>query len=207
MNNFLSNDNRKKSTSNIVKLALFSGIIFILGITPFGFIPLGTFKIVTVHIPVIIGSIILGPKNGAFLGFTFGLTSFIMANLQPNLTSYFFSPIISGNLLSLVICFIPRILVGIIPYYIFKFLKKYININYSLIISGLIGSLVNTIFVLSFIYIFFAEKYAEILNSPLDNLIKIIFASVSVNATLEALCSAVLVLAICKALFKNIKFS
>ncbi|WP_317368487.1 ECF transporter S component [uncultured Tyzzerella sp.] len=195
----------KNFARDLTKLALFSAIIFVLGTTPFGFIPLGAFKIVTIHIPVIIGSIMLGPKKGAFLGFVFGLSSFTMANVQPNLTSYFFSPIISGNLFSLVVCFVPRILVGIIPYYVFKFLKKYININVSLIITGLIGSLVNTVFVLGFIYIFFAEKYAEILNATLDNLITVILASVGVNATLEALASSILVLAICKALFKNTK--
>lgn len=205
MNNFLStNNNQKNFTSSLVKLSLFAGIIFILGVTPFGFIPLGVFKIVTIHIPVIIGSIILEPKKGAFLGFIFGLTSFIMAHLQPSVTSYFFSPIISGNLFSLIVCFIPRILVGVIPYFVFKLLKKCININISLILSGLIGSLVNTVLVLSFIYIFFAEKYAEVLNTTLDNLIIIIFTSVGVNATLEALSSSILVLTICKALFKII---
>ena len=204
MNNFLSNNNQKNFTSNLVKLALFAGIIFILGVTPFGFIPLGVFKIVTIHIPVIIGSIILGPKKGAFLGFIFGLTSFIMAHLQPSVTSYFFSPIISGNLFSLIVCFIPRILVGVIPYFVFKLLKKCININVSLILSGLIGSLVNTVLVLSFIYIFFAEKYAEALNTTLDNLIIVIFTSVGLNATLEALASSILVLTICKAMFKII---
>ena len=205
MNNFLStNNNQKNFTSSLVKLSLFAGIIFILGVTPFGFIPLGVFKIVTIHIAVIIGSIILGPKKGAFLGFIFGLTSFIMAHLQPSVTSYFFSPIISGNLFSLIVCFIPRILVGIIPYFVFKLLKKCMNINISLTLSGLIGSLVNTVLVLSFIYIFFAEKYAEVLNTTLDNLIIIIFTSVGVNATLEALASSILVLTICKALFKII---
>ncbi len=204
MNNFLSNNNQKNFTSNLVKLALFAGIIFILGVTPFGFIPLGVFKIVTIHIPVIIGSIILGPKKGAFLGFIFGLTSFIMAHLQPSVTSYFFSPIISGNLFSLIVCFVPRILVGVIPYFVFKLLKKCININVSLILSGLIGSLVNTVLVLSFIYIFFAEKYAEALNTTLDNLIIVIFTSVGLNATLEALASSILVLTICKAMFKII---
>ena len=203
MNNFLSiNDGSKNSTSDMVKVALFAGIIFVLGTTPFGFIPLGAFKIVMIHIPVIIGSIVLGPKNGAFLGFMFGLTSFISAHLQPVVTSYFFSPIISGNLFSLIVCFVPRILVGIIPYYVFKFFKKYININIALIISGLIGSLTNTVLVLGFIYIFFAEKYAQILNTTLDNLLAVIFASVGLNALLEALASAILVLTICKALFK-----
>ncbi len=202
MNNFSSiNGENKAFTKNIVKLALFSAIVFILGMTPWGFIPLGVFKIVTVHIPVIIGSIVLGPKKGSFLGFLFGLTSFIMAHLQPSLTSYFFSPIISGNLLSLVICFVPRVLVGIVPYFIFKALKK-INISLSLIISGICGSLVNTIFVLGFIYIFFAEKYAEILNTTLDNLIFVIFTTVGANAILEATASAIFVLLICKSIFK-----
>ncbi|WP_250277638.1 ECF transporter S component [[Clostridium] colinum] len=201
MNNSLSKNDKKNFSKDIVKISLFSAIIFTLGMTPFGYIPLGAFKIVTVHIPVIIGSIVLGPKKGSFLGFIFGLTSFIMSHLQPAITSYFFSPIISGNIFSLIVCFIPRILVGIVPYFIFNLLKK-INLNLSLIISGLVGSLVNTIFVLSFIYIFFAEKYAEILNTSLDNLIPVILASVGVNATLEAIASSILVLSICKAIFK-----
>lgn len=188
-------------SKGIVKLGLFCAIIFVLGMTPFGFIPLGAFKIVTVHIPVIIGSIVLGAKKGAVLGFTFGLTSFIGTILQPMVTSYFFSPIISGNFLSLVVCFVPRILVGIVPYYVYKMLKK-ININFALITSGLVGSLVNTIFVLGFIYLFFAQKYAEILNTTVDNLLTVIVATVGVNATLEALASAILVLFICKAIFK-----
>lgn len=203
MNNLiLTNNNNVK---NMVKLAFFSSIIFLFGMTPIGFIPIGSFRIVLVHIPVIIGSIILGAKNGAFLGFVFGLTSFIMATLQPNATSYFFSPIISGNLLSLVVCFLPRILVGIIPYYVFSLLKKYVNVNISLIISSLLGSLTNTIFVLGFIYIFFAQKYAEILNTTIDNLIIVIFTSAGFNALLEALASIILVLAICKTLFKILK--
>lgn len=202
MNILSANDSHKNSISDLVKLALLCGIIFALGLTPFGFIPLGVFKIVTVHIPVIIGSIVLGPKKGAILGFTFGLTSFIMAHLQPSLTSYFFSPIVSGSLFSLIICFVPRILVGVIPYFVFNLCKKYINTNVSLMLSGLIGSLVNTVLVLSFIYIFFAEKYAEILNTTINNLIIVIFTTVGVNATLEAFASAIFVLAICKAIFK-----
>lgn len=188
-------------SKDIVKLGLFCAIIFALGMTPFGFIPLGAFKIVTVHIPVIIGSIVLGAKKGAVLGFIFGLTSSISAILQPTVTSYFFSPIVSGNLLSLVVCFVPRILVGIVPYYVYKMIKK-ININFALIISGLVGSLVNTIFVLGFIYLFFAQKYAEILSTTVDNLLTVIVTTVGINASLEALASAILVLFICKAIFK-----
>ena len=148
-----------------------------------------------------IAQVFQDPKMGAVLGFIFGLTSSISAILQPTVTSYFFSPIVSGNLLSLVVCFVPRILVGIVPYYVYKMIKK-ININFALIISGLVGSLVNTIFVLGFIYLFFAQKYAEILSTTVDNLLTVIVTTVGINASLEALASAILVLFICKAIFK-----
>ncbi len=190
-------------TKDLVLLGLFSAIVFILGMTPLGFIPIGVFKIVTVHIPVIIGSVVLGARKGAFLGFIFGLTSFIMSNIQPTIVSYFFTPVISGNILSLVVCFIPRILVGIFPYYIYKSLKKVCNINIALIISGILGSLTNTVFVMSFICMFFAKKYAEILNTTLDSLFVVILANVGVNAILEAISSAILTFSICKVLLRN----
>ena len=43
--------------------------------TPFGYIPLGFMNATIIHVPVIIGAIILGPKYGGFLGLVFGITS------------------------------------------------------------------------------------------------------------------------------------
>lgn len=204
MNKFLTvNSNKKFSTGDLVKLSLFSSIIFVLGSTPFGFIPIGAFKIVTIHIPVIIGSIILGARKGAILGFIFGLTSFIMSSLQPTTMSYFFTPFLSGNLLSLVVCFVPRILVGVLPAIIFNFCRKFINLNVSLILTGLLGSLVNTFFVITFICVFFGQKYAEKLGTTIDNLGKVIIATVGFNAIIEALCASIFVLAIGKVLFRK----
>ena len=113
------------STKELVEIALFCSIIIVLGMTPLGYIPTPAFNIVTIHIPVIIGSIILGWKRGIILGFCFGLTSLINAHLRTNLMSMFFSPFISGNILSLFICFVPRILVGIVPYFIFNIFKNF----------------------------------------------------------------------------------
>ena len=53
---------------DFVLLALFTAIIFVLGMTPLGMIPLGLIKATSVHIPVIIGALVLGPKYGAVLG-------------------------------------------------------------------------------------------------------------------------------------------
>ncbi|WP_050697444.1 ECF transporter S component [Anaeromassilibacillus senegalensis] len=120
---------------DFVLLALFAAIILLLAFTPIGFIQLPLIKATIVHVPVIIGSILLGPKKGAILGGLFGLTSLISNTMTPTLLSFAFSPAIpapgttSGNWLSLVITFIPRILVGIVPYYVFVLLQKLMKKN------------------------------------------------------------------------------
>ena len=60
-----------------------------------GYIPLGFTRATIIHIPVIIGSIILGPKYGAFLGFIFGLTSLVNNTFNPTVTSFVFTPFYS----------------------------------------------------------------------------------------------------------------
>ena len=80
-----------RKTQDMVKLALFSGIIVVLSLTPMGYIPLGVIKATTIHIPVILGSILLGWKSGAVLGGLFGLTSFMVNTITLNLTSFVFT--------------------------------------------------------------------------------------------------------------------
>ena len=71
-------------TLGMVQVALFAALIIILAFTPFlGYIPLGFTRATIIHIPVIIGSLMLGPKKGAFLGFVFGMTSFINNTMNP----------------------------------------------------------------------------------------------------------------------------
>ena len=73
MNNLTKN--RQKSL-RMVELALLGGIVVVMAFVPFlGYIPLGFTRATIIHVPVIIGSLILGPRNGAALGFLFGLTS------------------------------------------------------------------------------------------------------------------------------------
>ena len=143
-------NNISNKTVSIAQLSLFIAIIALMAFIPFlGYIPLGFSRATIVHIPVILGSIILGPKNGAILGFVFGLTSFLVATFTPDITAFAFTPFYSignihGNFFSLIICFVPRILVGIVPYYIYNFLCKLIQKeNYkqtlALCISGIIG--------------------------------------------------------------------
>lgn len=56
----------------IIQVALFAALIILLSVTPLlQYIPLGYVRGALIHIPVIVGSLILGPKRGALLGLVF----------------------------------------------------------------------------------------------------------------------------------------
>ena len=85
---------RSKKTSEMVKMALFIALIILLSVTPLGYIPLGAINATTIQMSVIIGAVLFGWKKGALLGGVFGLTSLIKNTVQPNLTSFVFSPFV-----------------------------------------------------------------------------------------------------------------
>ena len=68
---------RNNKTAELVLTALFAAIIIIMAFTPLGYIPLVEINATIIHIPVILGALICGPKKVGFLGFIYGLTSFI----------------------------------------------------------------------------------------------------------------------------------
>ncbi len=125
----------KSKSYELVLTALFTAIIIIMAFTPLGYIPLVVINATIIHIPVILGAIFCGPKKGAFLGFVFGMTSFIKNTIMPtSLSAFVFSPILassvagpSGVIKSTIICFVPRILVGIIPYFVYKGVGKLVS--------------------------------------------------------------------------------
>lgn len=123
---------KNEKTYELVLTALFTAIIVIMAFTPLGYIPLVVINATIIHIPVILGALFLGPKKGAFLGFVFGLTSFINNTFKAATASAFvFSPVLAANVIgvsgifkSLYICFVPRILVGIIPYFVYLLIRR-----------------------------------------------------------------------------------
>ncbi|HPU62890.1 MAG TPA: ECF transporter S component, partial [Mobilitalea sp.] len=62
----------KEPTLKIVQLAMFTAIILLLAFTPLGYLKLSLGLSVTlIGLPVIIGSITIGPVGGAILGAVF----------------------------------------------------------------------------------------------------------------------------------------
>lgn len=209
-------NNRNEKTLGLVQVALFTAIIFVLAMVPgLGYIPIGVIRATTIHIPVIIGSLILGPKKGAILGGMFGLTSLINNTINPTVTSFVFSPVlamemggIKSAIMSFIICFIPRILIGIVPYYVYAGIRKLMKKgNASMItalgVAGVAGSMTNTLLVMNFIYLLFGKQYALAKEIPYKALYGTILGIIGMNGVPEAIVAAVLVTAIGRVFFKS----
>ena len=198
--------NKLKNTKFVTLLGVLLAIEIILAVTPIGFIPLGFTKATTVHIPVIIGAIFLGPVGGFILGSAFGILSIIMNTVSPALTSFVFSPFItvggtSGNLWSIVVALVPRMMIGITAYYSYKWVKKWDDkgiIAYAT--AGIIGSLTNTILVMGGIYIFFGQQYAAAKEVAFEALFGVIIGIIGMNGIPEAIVAAIIVATLCKVL-------
>ncbi|MDD3049085.1 MAG: ECF transporter S component [Bacilli bacterium] len=196
---------KQKNMKRFTLLALFIAIEIVIAVIPFlGYIPLGVINATTLHIPVIIVGILLGKKEGAILGFVFGFTSMMKSTLEPTATAFIFSPFItiggiSGGWQSLLIAFIPRIMIGYLSGLIYEQLnKKKINNSLSMIIAALSGSIVNTVLVMSGIYIFFGHAYADAISVSYNVIITFILGVVATNGIAEAIVAAIIALAVCK---------
>ena len=197
-------------TKQLTLTAIFLAIIILFSFTPLGFINLGFIKATLVHVPVIIGAIVLGPRVGAFLGLAFGLLSMTINTITPSALSFAFSPFIpvygtnSGSLWAIAIALIPRILTGVVPYYVYKWLKNSnTNQNISLFSAGIAGSLVNTILVMNMIFFLFQDAYGSIKGiSGGAELYKVILSVIFINGVPEAIVAGIATSAVAAVLLK-----
>lgn len=201
-----------KKTRGLVQMAVFATLIIILAATPIGYIPLGFTRATIIHIPVIIGSLMLGPKKGAALGGIFGLTSFINNTINPTITSFVFTPFYSlgdysGGIGSVIICFLPRILIGVVPFYIYRFVKKLSKNNgvssVGLVLAGIAGSLTNTLLVMNLIFMFFRDAYAAANGVSTGAVYGFILGIIGINGVPEAIVAAIITLCIGRTLMKE----
>ncbi len=200
---------KSQKTSEMVKMALFIALIILLSVTPLGYIPLGTINATTIQMPVIIGAVLFGWKKGAVLGGVFGLTSLIKNTVQPNLTSFVFSPFVpvfgeeSGSLWAIVISLVPRVMIGVTAAFVFSLFTKFkINKPVSSAAAGFCGSLTNTVLVMGGIYFFFGESYSAAKDIAYNTLMATVSATITGAGIAEAVISAVVCGAVCAALIK-----
>ena len=180
--------------SNIAPIAIFFAIMLVLHLLSsviFNLLPV-PIKPTIIHIPVIIASIIYGPRIGAVLGALMGVISVVTNTVVLLPTSYLFSPFVeNGSINSLMIAMVPRILIGITPYFVYKWMKT----KPGLVLAGAVGSMTNTIFVLGGIFILFSSVY----NGDIRAMLALVL---SANSISEMIISALLTVAIVPALGK-----
>ncbi len=200
-------ESKKMDVRLMAQIALLAAIMIVMAFTPLGYIPLPFMNATTMHIPVIVGACLLGPKAGGVLGGLFGITSVVKATIQPNITSfvftpfYSFSPEFSGNWMSLIVAILPRILIGVVAGLVFQGLVKLIrNQTVSLAVAGVLGAMTNTIGVMGLIYLLFGEQYAAAGGTDPSLLLGVILGVVCTNGIVEAIIAGVLTAAVCKAL-------
>ena len=186
---------KKHDTRWMVSVALMAAIVIVLANTPLGMIQLPIIKATTVHIPVILGAILLGPGAGAILGAVFGICSLVSNTMAPTLLSFAFSPFLSttgipGALKAIWISVGCRIL----------FTKIKLNQFIALPIVGFVGSMVNTVTVMGSIYFLFAQQYAEAKEVALTAVFGLVMGTVTASGIPEAIAAAILVLALGKVL-------
>lgn len=176
---------QRTDTKRLTWLSLLIALLIIQTFVPgIGYIPIGPMQATIIHITVIIGAILFGPKDGAILGLSWGILRLIKAFIMPDVMSpVFMNPMISV---------LPRFLVGWLSGLIYVACKRKINPPLSQVMTGVIGSLINTVVVLGLIYVFEAESYAEILNIPTAALLATLGGVVATNGILEAIVSGVL---------------
>ena len=184
----------------LTQFAILLAIEAVFCFTPLGSIPVGPIVATLAMIPVVIAACLLGVKAGALLGGFAGLFSFIVWTFMPPnpITAFAFTPAYPpGNFWSLVVCFVPRILAGLLAGLVAtaKFPPKADVWRY--VLSGVTCSLTNTVLVLGGIWLFFGGTYGQKLGNAMLYIIGLL---VLTNGIPEAIVNAIVAPAVCKPL-------
>lgn len=182
-----------KSTSKtrqLTQLSLLIALEAVMAFTPLGFIMIPPISITILHIPVIIGAILMGPTYGGILGGAFGVLSMIKATFfAASPADLLFSPFASGApVQSAVMCIVPRILLGVAAALLYRLLRQVTKDIAAMAVSCILATLLHSVMVLGAMWLFFQAM-------PLRD----VFVTVaSLNCIVEMLAAGVVGTAVCK---------
>jgi uncharacterized membrane protein len=173
---------RHQIIADIAFAATITAIILVMIIVPWtGFIPIGPFAITILHIPVLIGAILLGKYYGLFFGIVFGLGSMIRSFIEISLYAPFTNPLVSV---------LTRAIFGFVITFIYMGFKKLIKnktvaVGLTMGVSTLIHStlvLVAYYFVVKTGFYPGASEYIFAIN---EGFFKFFLAALGINGLLE----------------------
>lgn len=193
----------------LMELALLVGILLMMNIAGLAVIPLPGQNASIMTVPVAVGAMILGPLAGGILGGVMGCISFYTA-VKTGFSTLFLAGYTGGTvvLLSVINCFIPRILMGVCVGWIFRGVHKLDKgKTVSYYIGGVAAPLLNTLFYMSVLVVIFlnAPTLHTLLSEDLmaafqDNVLLFVALYVGPQALMEAIVGCVVSGSVCKAL-------
>ena len=180
----------KKTGLNTLKLtqtAILSAVIIMMAFVPFlGYIHLGPLSATTLVIPVAIGAAVIGPGAGAFLGFIFGATSYVQCfgldafgTTLNEITPFF----------TLLMCFVPRILMGLLTGLIYKAVSKASPLA-GAITCSIAAPALNTVMFVGALMLFFGKS--DYIMSFGNSFIAVVAVLITWNAVFELATTGVL---------------
>lgn len=200
----------KKKLLILTQFSVILAIEAIVCFTPLGSLPaIGPIVATLMMIPVVITGILLGTGYGAAMGAFAGLFSFLVWTFTPPLPpmAFLFTPFYSlgevhGNVWSLVICFVPRILAGVVAGLVHYFYSKWLAAKgkspvSSYILAAASGSLINTFGVLGGFFLFFGRPYAELAGAAYDIVLLVLGGQVLTSGVPEAIIAAACAAGVC----------
>lgn len=199
---------RNPKIRQMVQLAILTALILVLAFTPIGYLRIGPFSVTFMPVPVVIGAILLGPGGGAFLGLVFGLTSFAQCfGIDPMGTT-----LMTINIFyTFVMTVVTRTLMGFAAAWVFRGVRALLAklpaadktrpVAYA--IASASGPLLNTVFFMSAMYIFFGKEQVVLDAFQLTGAVPFlvfVFGLVFANALVELLVTLLIGTAVCVAL-------
>ena len=201
---------QKTDVRYLTELSLLTALVLIMAYTPLGYLktPWGV-EITFIVIPVAIGSILLGPSAGGFLGFVFGMTSFFQC---------FGTSVLGATLLGInpvgtfFCCVVNRVLVGIVPGLLYKLLRRYDRTRVAgIAVCCFLTPVLNTVLYILGNWLIFSDAWLSIAADSYGytgtggfGLLAFMLGMVAVNGIAEAAACLVLGTGICKALQRTV---
>lgn len=144
--------NTHKQLVRLVLLALLTALIFLMGQTPLGLIPLGFCNVTLLVIPVAVGTLCLGWRDGLVLGAAFAATSLLSALTKPSLLV---STLMGASLpLAIIMTVLPRLCIPLVIGGVHALLRR-VKRPVAAGIAAACGSLTNTILYLGLMLLFY----------------------------------------------------
>lgn len=197
--------NNHSKVQQITRMAILVAIIFLLSFTPLGYLTIGPIAATTVQMPVIVGAAMMGPVPGAVLGLFFGLSAVIKVLTMPGADPFATLALAHSPFAYLVVCIGARVLMGWLSGLLAAGLRRIpaLEGGRSVIrygITGFVGSALNTVFYLGLLWGLCAEVISSFYGVDLSGVGSLVMGTAYAAGIPEAVVSAVVVAAVCKAL-------